>query len=217
MTNCAPFSLLGFYCLGGAIMLNLLLRMYLIHAVKGRLQTDWTTTVYDHMDKITKQNMASHPYVVFLIHAPLLSRPLSQPVYPPARGVSRQLNEGIWTNIVGFRPDGHSPTWECLMKSEIGWTFKDQLLPMEGEEVEPLNMDKSNASYAKLSFQPKTNFERFMVKQMKLQYARLDKVERSIVKIHRKLDDEFDNTKVFESDIEDEVDMENEGYINISY
>lgn len=39
-----------------------------------------------------------------------------------------------------------------LRKSEIGWTFKDEHVPMV-EEVEPLKVDKSES---KFTFQPKT-------------------------------------------------------------
>ncbi|WVZ22985.1 hypothetical protein V8G54_001529 [Vigna mungo] len=70
----------------------------------------------------------------------------------------------------------------------------------------PLNVDKSNAFDAKMEFQLKKDFERFMS-------ARMDKLERSIAKIHKKLDDGFDNDDVFGSDTED--DMEDEGCINI--
>ncbi|BAT82061.1 hypothetical protein VIGAN_03200500 [Vigna angularis var. angularis] len=40
--------------------------VYLLHALKGRLETDWTVVVCDHMVKISKQNMANLRYAAFL-------------------------------------------------------------------------------------------------------------------------------------------------------
>lgn len=60
-----------------------------------------------------------------------------------------------------------------LRKSEVRWSFKDDQLPMV-EDIVPLNVNKSNVGS---TFKPRTEFERFMMKQMKIQSARFNKIE----------------------------------------
>lgn len=88
---------------------------------------------------------------------------------------------------------------------------------MIDEDVVSLKVDRSNVESL---FQPKTDFEIFMVKQMKIHYARLNKIEKSFAKVHWKLND-IDNDDIFRSNLEDkdtnEDDKANEDYIDIFY
>lgn len=120
--------------------------VYLLHDLMGRLKTFWTTTICDHMVKISKQNMASLPYVVFL------SRVMLHHFVNLTNEVTMSYNK---TNLI-------SNLALCQMglrKSKIGWTFKDEQIPTVEEDVVPLKVDKSIVESA---FQPKTNFERFV-------------------------------------------------------
>lgn len=104
-----------------------------------------------------------------------------------------------------------------LRKSEIGWTFKDEQVLIVEEDLVPLKVDKSES---KFTFQPKTNFEKFMVNQMKTHSAKLSKIEKFFARVHRKLDDGFDNDNIFGSDSKeeymDEDDQADEEFIDIS-
>lgn len=155
------------------------------------------------MIKVTKQNIPYFSYVVFL------SSVMRHFTVDLTNEVTRSYNK---TNLIFNLALHHMG----IRKSEIEQAFKDEHLPMEGEDIEPINVDASNA---RLAFQPKTDFERFMVKQMKIQQSGLINLRSLLLPFRKKLekqdlDDEFDDEDIFEGDREE--DSEDEYYINIS-
>ncbi|WVZ26211.1 hypothetical protein V8G54_004755, partial [Vigna mungo] len=99
-------------------------------------------------------------------------------------------------------------------KIQIDWTVVDEHVPIV-DEVEPLEVDKS-----KYYFKPKYEFEQYVVNQLKNQSTRLTKIEKSLSRVHRKLDDGFDNGNIFgntfeEEEMEEEDPVEEE-FIDIS-
>ncbi|KOM43626.1 hypothetical protein LR48_Vigan05g123100 [Vigna angularis] len=107
--------------------------VYLIHALKGRIQTYWTVAIYDHMVKVAKQHLASLPYVVFLCKV--------------MRHYFVDLNDEVTLscskkNLIEKLTLHHMG----LRKNEDGWSFKDEHV-LVVEEVEPLKVDKSESKY----------------------------------------------------------------------
>lgn len=104
-----------------------------------------------------------------------------------------------------------------LRKSEIGWAFKDEHVLVDEKDVVPLEVNNWDVES---TFQPKIDFERFIVMQMKIHSTRLNKIEKSLTKVQKKLNDCFDNDDIIKSDSEDEDmdedDKADEAFIDIS-
>lgn len=125
--------------------------------------TPTTAAVCDHMVKVSKQNMVILPYAVFL------SKVMRHYFIDLTDEVTLSCSKKNLIEKLALHHMG-------LRKSEIGWTFKDEHVPMV-EEVEPLKVDKSES---KFTFQPKIEFERYMVNQMKTHSTRLSRIEKSL-------------------------------------
>ncbi|KOM48468.1 hypothetical protein LR48_Vigan07g217200 [Vigna angularis] len=176
--------------------------VYLIHALKGRIQTDWTVAVSAHMIKVSKQRIDSLPYTVFL------SKVMRNHFIDLTNEVTISCNKKNLIGKLALHQMG-------LRKKENGWSFKDEHMSVV-DEVEPLKVDKSESKY---TFKPKTKFEKYMVNQMKLHSAKLSKIEKYLTRVHKKLDYGFDNDNIFgntskEEEI-DEDDQAKEEFIDI--
>ncbi|KOM38198.1 hypothetical protein LR48_Vigan03g158000 [Vigna angularis] len=81
---------------------------------------------------------------------------------------------------------------------QTNWTIVDEHV-LVVKEVEPLEVDKSQ-----YSFKPKSKFEKYVVNQLKRKSAKLTRIEKSLSRVYRKLDDGFDNDNIFGNSSEEE-------------
>ncbi|KOM55819.1 hypothetical protein LR48_Vigan10g171100 [Vigna angularis] len=123
--------------------------IFLIHALKGHIHTDWAEVVSDTIIKTTRPPMASLPYVVFL------SKVFEFYHFSLTDEVSTGYNNTNKNEKAAFHHTG-------LRKREDGWAFKDEPHADQGEYVDPINVDKSHASPA---VRPKNNFEKCVLNE----------------------------------------------------
>lgn len=143
--------------------------VYLLHALRAKIPTDWTYVVGDHITKITRQQVYHLPYVVFISRL-LRHHGLNVSNEVTLSCSKKNMIEKLSLHHIGLRRD------------EKEWSFKDEHLP-EVEEVEPIGVDKS-----KYHFKPQSEFEKFVVDKFKGQDDKLSKLQKSLSSMHRKLD-----------------------------
>ncbi|WVY91359.1 hypothetical protein V8G54_036873 [Vigna mungo] len=150
----------------------------LIHALKESIQTDWAKAIFDNRIKVTRPDIASLPYVVFisqvLVHCKVEFTDEATQYYN-----KKNMAHKSTLHHMGLR------------RSETGWVFIDEHQHNMGEEVDPLNASSSTTAS---SFRPKNEFERNIVRQIhtlishhNIYQSRFDKLDQEIATIQQKL------------------------------
>ncbi|KOM29677.1 hypothetical protein LR48_Vigan743s001000 [Vigna angularis] len=162
--------------------------MYLLRALRTKIQTNWTSVISDQMIKVARKKEYYLPYVVFI------SRILRFHGVDITNEVTICCNkkdgiEKLFLDHIGLR------------KSEEGWIFKDEYYPGT-DEFNPVNIDIS-----KDKFKPLTGFEKFVVERFSRLDDKMPMLQRSFAELHRKMDyalkiNAFSDTSIDYSDSE---------------
>ncbi|BAT89089.1 hypothetical protein VIGAN_05277200, partial [Vigna angularis var. angularis] len=158
--NMCAFALVWVILLGRGIHDRLTTEdLFLLHAIKTRVPTNWVVAISDHMIEIARLHTHNLPYGVFI--NTVLKHPQVDLTGETKVGCTK-------TNEIGKV----TLTFIGLKKTEDGWVFKDVRAPIM-DEVEPSSIDDTPSS-----FTPHTKFERFVVDQFQRLSTRISKVER---------------------------------------
>ncbi|WVZ10216.1 hypothetical protein V8G54_014746 [Vigna mungo] len=117
----------------------------LLHALKEDISIDWVTIISDNMTKITRLDVSSLPYGVFI------AKVLEYYRVHFTNEINQYYNKKNTVDKFVLHHMG-------LRRRENGWAFKDEN-QNEGEEVDPLN---ESASTVVAPFSPNNEFERYM-------------------------------------------------------
>ncbi|KOM55899.1 hypothetical protein LR48_Vigan10g179100 [Vigna angularis] len=120
--------------------------VYLLHALRTKIQTTWAFVIGDHMIKVTRQNEYHLLYVV-LISRVLRFHGVDVTNEMTIGCTKTNVTEKLFLDHMGLR------------RNENGWSYKDGN-HLETEEVEPINVDTS-----RYQFKPQTDFARLVVDQ----------------------------------------------------
>ncbi|KOM51771.1 hypothetical protein LR48_Vigan09g043000 [Vigna angularis] len=132
--------------------------LFLLHAIKTRIPTNWVVAMSDHMIEIARLHDHNLPYGV-IISSVLKHHQVDLIGENKVRCIkSNEISKAALTFI-------------GLKKTEDGWVFRD--------EAEPSSVNETPST-----FTPHTEFERFVVDQFQRLSTIISKVEKFVIRIH---------------------------------